>query len=949
MLAPGLLAFVGRRRRAPGSSTSQRQRRAGERRFAASFPAALPAHPRQVAHRRALRRDRGRHGRRARRHLHRWPTSGSSTASSPGSRPASSSRSGTRAPRVPDRPRPGLLGVDGRRPRGARLVLRRARTPTIVGRRQGLKRRGRSRSPPRPASATATAGTVVDPGTAPRGRAELARLGGARRHGDAEPRASRKDVRARGGERIQRPRRDRGDPARAARRRRSVPSVPRGPAAPRGPIAGRPRDEPARRALPTTGRRPRRGRRRRADPARGEQGPRAASALGVVAGVPRAGSCRRLWPPAPAPRPRSAPPAEWPHLLNVLVFLPIVGAVAVLFLPRQLLGSSAASRSLVMARDLRRLAAACSRVADDRGLALPVHHGVDPGDRHPLPRRGRRHRLWLVLLTTFITPIAAYASFGSIKTRIKELVLRAPPARGRDDRRLRLARPLPLLRLLGAGPRPDVRDDRRLGRRRPHHARGQVLPLHDVGLDADARARSSTSRTRTQAQRRRAELRLLRAPARDARRGTCSSAASGRRSRSPSSSRCRCGRCTPGCPTRTPGADGGLGHPGRRDAEARHLRLPALLDGPLPRGRRRSFAANLAGVAILGGIIYGALVRLEAGRREAPRRVLVGRAPRLRHARPLRASTPVGHRRAPSCRWSTTASRPARSSSWSASSTTAATPGMVDEFGGLAKVMPVYAALFVIVTLASIGVPGTNGFIGEFMVITGTLRLRARSASSAASRPWAPRPASSSAPSTCCRSCRRCSSARSPTRRTSTCPTSTARVARARAARRDDLRHRPLPEHLPRPDEGRGRSSPTASSRPSPTRPSLFGDERGAKLLPAELFSPAFLKGAPQATPTRRRGPQPRRPTAMTTERPDEARTCIGLSPLLIVVLGGVAPDARRGLLPPAGGGRRPPQRAPRRTRARHRHHALRRRARRASASGSSAPRSSRASQSLAP
>ena len=29
--------------------------------------------------------------------------------------------------------------------------------------------------------------------------------------------------------------------------------------------------------------------------------------------------------------------------------------------------------------------------------------------------------LWLVLLTTFITPIAAYASFGSIKTRIKEL------------------------------------------------------------------------------------------------------------------------------------------------------------------------------------------------------------------------------------------------------------------------------------------------------------------------------------------------------------------------------------------------------------------------------------------------------------------------------------------------------------------------------------------------
>jgi NADH-quinone oxidoreductase subunit M len=44
----------------------------------------------------------------------------------------------------------------------------------------------------------------------------------------------------------------------------------------------------------------------------------------------------------------------------------------------------------------------------------------------------------------------------------------------------------------------------------------------------------------------------------------------------------------------------------------------------------------------------------------------------------------------------------------------------VDHMGGLAKPMPVYAALFVIATLASIGLPGTNGFIGEFMIITGT-------------------------------------------------------------------------------------------------------------------------------------------------------------------------------------------------------------------------------------
>jgi NADH-quinone oxidoreductase subunit M len=45
---------------------------------------------------------------------------------------------------------------------------------------------------------------------------------------------------------------------------------------------------------------------------------------------------------------------------------------------------------------------------------------------------------------------------------------------------------------------------------------------------------------------------------------------------------------------------------------------------------------------------------------------------------------------------------------------------MLDEFGGLSKVMPVYAALFVIATMASVGLPGTNGFTGEFLIITGT-------------------------------------------------------------------------------------------------------------------------------------------------------------------------------------------------------------------------------------
>ncbi len=43
----------------------------------------------------------------------------------------------------------------------------------------------------------------------------------------------------------------------------------------------------------------------------------------------------------------------------------------------------------------------------------------------------------------------------------------------------------------------------------------------------------------------------------------------------------------------------------------------------------------------------------------------------------------------------------------------------LDEFGGLAKPMPIYTTLFVIVAMSSIGLPGTNGFIGEFMIMAG--------------------------------------------------------------------------------------------------------------------------------------------------------------------------------------------------------------------------------------
>ncbi len=111
------------------------------------------------------------------------------------------------------------------------------------------------------------------------------------------------------------------------------------------------------------------------------------------------------------------------------------------------------------------------------------------------------------------------------------------------------------------------------------------------------------------------------------------------------------------------GADGRLGDPGRRHAEAGHLRLPALRPVPLPRG--------------LGLLRPGAghprrdrhHLRRRRGHDaegpEAARGLLVGGPPRLHRPRHLRLHHP-GPRRAACCRWSTTASPPARCSCSSA-------------------------------------------------------------------------------------------------------------------------------------------------------------------------------------------------------------------------------------------------------------------------------------------
>ena len=45
---------------------------------------------------------------------------------------------------------------------------------------------------------------------------------------------------------------------------------------------------------------------------------------------------------------------------------------------------------------------------------------------------------------------------------------------------------------------------------------------------------------------------------------------------------------------------------------------------------------------------------------------------------------------------------------------------LISEYGGIARVMPAYAAFFMIFTLSSIALPGLNGFVGEFLILLGT-------------------------------------------------------------------------------------------------------------------------------------------------------------------------------------------------------------------------------------
>jgi len=49
---------------------------------------------------------------------------------------------------------------------------------------------------------------------------------------------------------------------------------------------------------------------------------------------------------------------------------------------------------------------------------------------------------------------------------------------------------------------------------------------------------------------------------------------------------------------------------------------------------------------------------------------------------------------------------------------------LIADYGGIAKVVPIYTAVFILVTLSSIGLPGLNGFVGEFLILAGSWKVQ---------------------------------------------------------------------------------------------------------------------------------------------------------------------------------------------------------------------------------
>ena len=438
-------------------------------------------------------------------------------------------------------------------------------------------------------------------------------------------------------------------------------------------------------------------------------------ALGVMTAVTLA-SVKWLWPTElPAAAAEGAKAAEeWPHLLNLIVGLPLVGGVVVMFMPRQLL-------SLVRGFTLVVMLAAF--VASLGLLAVPMTAGWHFNYvKDWMPALGIRYHvavdgisLWLVILSTFITPIAAFASFGSIKTRIKELCIALLFLEGAMIGAF-VALDLfvfyvfwelvlvPMYLMIGIwGGTDRIKAAVKFF---IYTMVGSVLLLAAILYLVWANQKLTGQWSFDYIDLSRV---VLARPAQMLCFWAFSLAFFIK---------------VPMWPVHTwlPDAHTEAPTGGSVILAAVLLKLGTyaymrfsmgLFSGPAS-----SLAANLAGVAILGGILYGALVAWK--QQDVKRLVAYSSVAHLGYVMlGLFGATPSGMQGAVLQMVNHGVSTGALFLLVGVIYDRRHTR-QVDEFGGLAKVMPAYATLFLIVTFASVGVPGTNGFIGEFLVISGT-------------------------------------------------------------------------------------------------------------------------------------------------------------------------------------------------------------------------------------
>jgi NADH-quinone oxidoreductase subunit M len=414
----------------------------------------------------------------------------------------------------------------------------------------------------------------------------------------------------------------------------------------------------------------------------------------------------------------STPILEWEHLLDVIVFLPLVGAVLLLFLPRQ---------SPVLLRRFTYAVLGLDFIASLGLLSAPMtrgwhfQHVVDW-----IPSFGIRYHVavdgvsfWLILLTTLTTPIALHVSLGSVQTRIKDLCFAYLLLHGAMlgafvslDLFLFFVfwelMLVPMIVLIGVW--GGVEKIKAAYKFFLYTMAGSMLMLAAILYLVYSHQKLAgypsfdyLALSRLALPRQAAWLCFL---------GFAAAFVIK----------------VPMFPVHTWLPDAHVQAPtgGSIVLAAIMLKLGTygyirfcmgMLPGPAGEG-----AATLAGVAVFGGILYGALV---AWKQDDVKRLV--------------AYSSVAHMGFVMLGIFAANHGGLQGSILQMLNHGVSTGAlfllvgvlydrrhtrMVREFGGIAKVMPVYTVLFIIVTMSSIGVPGTNGFVGEFMVLMATFTSR---------------------------------------------------------------------------------------------------------------------------------------------------------------------------------------------------------------------------------